>query len=65
MGKYTTKTEYIMHLTKDKTRQFTLALNSGLVELFKEACNKNDIKPTRLIEAYMIDYIDKNDLLEK
>lgn len=57
------KTAKIIELTKNKTKPFCLVLNNSLVELFKSACKKNNEKQTRLIEIWMIKYIEENDLL--
>lgn len=57
------KSAKIISLTRNKTRQFSLLLNDKLVELFKLACDKNNVKQTQLIEIWMIKYIEENDLL--
>ena len=57
------KSEKIINLTSNKTKQFALTLNDELINLFKQSCEKNNIKPTKLMEIWMIDYIDKNGLL--
>lgn len=57
------KSSKVITLTRNKTRQFSLVLNDKLVELFKLACDKNNVKQTQLIEIWMIKYIEENDLL--
>ena len=57
------KNEKIIKLTSNKTKQFSVILNNELVKLFKQACEKNNKKQTKLIEIFMLDYIDKNGLL--
>ena len=53
----------IINLTRSKTRKLTLMLNDELVEQFKCACEKNNTKPTKLFETWIIDYLDKNEML--
>lgn len=47
-------------LTKDKTRKLTLMLNDSPVNLFREAAAENNIKVTKLIEAWIIKYLEDN-----
>lgn len=58
------RTERIIELTSNKNKQFALTLNYELVKLFKAACKKNGTSMTKTIEALIINYIDKNGLLE-
>lgn len=58
------KLEKILKLTSDKSKQFVLTLNFDLVKKFKSAAEKNNIKITQLVETWMIEYIDKNGLLD-
>lgn len=58
------KLEKILKLTANKNRMITLTLNSDLVEMFKIAAEKNKISMTRLIESYIIEYLDANGLFK-
>ncbi len=55
--------ETILRLTRKKTMQMAFTLNEELIELFKQACEKNDVKPTQMLESWIIDYIDRNKLI--
>lgn len=57
------KSEKILNLTRNKTKQLCLTLNDELIELFKKACDDNKIKATQLFELWMIKYLEKNNLL--
>ncbi len=57
------KNEKIINLTRNKTKQLSLTLNDELVEKFRKACEINKVKSTQLFELWMIEYLDKNDLL--
>ena len=57
------KNARVIQLISNKTKVLTITLNSELVELFKKACAKNHIKPTNALEIFIIDYLEKNELL--
>lgn len=57
------KSEKIINLITNKTKQFSLTLNDELIDLFKKACEKNNAKPTRVVEIWMVKYIEENGLL--
>ena len=57
------KSEKIIKLTSNKTKQYSITLNNELIELFKAACKQNNMKPTKLFEIWMINYIEESGLL--
>lgn len=63
MRYFMSKNEKIINLITNKTKQFSITINNDLFDLFKKACEKNNTKPTRLIEIWMIDYLDKHNML--
>lgn len=58
-----TKTDRILELTSNKNKRTTLMFNSELWELFKKACENDKTKPTPSIEKWILNYLDKKNLL--
>ena len=42
---------------KPKKANFTFRLNEGLYNEFKDLCDKDKVKPTAIIEAFLKEYI--------
>lgn len=57
------KTNRIMQLTKNKDFRTTLMFNGDLWELFKKACEMDNMKATPKLETLMINFIDEKGLL--
>lgn len=57
------KTDRIIDLTRNKTKKTSIMINEELWELFKKACQNNNITPTLKIEKWMVNFVDENDLL--
>ena len=58
------KTDKILELTSNKTKRTTLMFNSQLWELFKQACEKDNTKPTPQMEKWILNYLDSKNMLE-
>lgn len=57
------KTDKILNLTSNKTKRTTFMFNPELWELFKKACDSDNIKPTPLMERWILNYIEEKGLL--
>ena len=58
------ETEKISELKTNKTKKVAFMFNDELWLLFKKACELNKTKPTWEIEKLMLNYLDKNNLLD-
>lgn len=58
------KTEKISELKTNKTKKVAFMFNDELWLLFKKASELNKTKPTWEIEKLMLNYLDKNNLLD-
>lgn len=58
------KTEKISELKTNKTRKVAFMFNDELWQLFKQTCETNKTKPTREIEKWILNYLDKNNALD-
>ncbi|MFI3300303.1 MAG: plasmid partition protein ParG [Candidatus Gastranaerophilales bacterium] len=59
------KTEKISELKTSKSRKVSFLFNDELWTLFKKACNNNKTKPTWEVEKWILNYLDKNNLLDE
>ena len=57
------KTDRIIDLTLNKTKNMSIMVNEELWELFKQACASNKTIPTNKIEKWMINFVDECGLL--
>lgn len=57
------RTQKIIKLTNNKDKKVNLMFNNDLWELFKEACESENLKPTPKLEILILDYIESKGLL--
>ena len=58
-----TKTEKISELKTNKTSKVAFMFNEELWQLFKQTCETNKTKPTWELEKWILNYLDKNNVL--